>query len=228
MKNSSRIWLEYENRCFASTLPSGSVVLDAGAGTQPYRELFSHCIYEAADFEKVDKGYAKSTYVCDLANIPVDDGYFDAILFNQVMEHLPEPTEVLREFYRVLMPAGRMICTAPLFYEEHEKPYDFYRYTQFAWRRLMQNAGFEIERLDWMEGYFGTVAYQLETASKYLPAAIRSDTTLVNILSVPLLIFCKSLFRALAWIFYSLDERKRFTASGYPKNYICIVRKPAG
>jgi hypothetical protein len=55
MRDSSRTWLERENRSFAESLPSGALVLDAGAGDQPYRSLFAHCVYEAADFEKVDK-----------------------------------------------------------------------------------------------------------------------------------------------------------------------------
>jgi SAM-dependent methyltransferase len=224
MRNSSRTWLRRENEAFASRIAPGSRVLDAGAGDQPYRDQFAHCVYEAADFEKVDKSYAKSTYVCDLAAIPVENEIFDAILFNQVMEHLPEPQSVLRELHRILKSGGRIICTAPLFYEEHEQPYDFYRYTQFGWRHLMEGAGFVIERLDWMEGYFGTVAYQLETASKYLPC--RSQPGLLGLAMSPILISCKLAFRWLALIFYRLDEAQRYTASGYPKNYVVIVAKP--
>jgi SAM-dependent methyltransferase len=224
MRNSSRTWLARENEQFARSIKPGSIVLDAGAGEQPYRGLFGHCTYEAADFEQVDKPYARSTYVCDLANIPVKGGRFDAVAFNQVMEHVPEPASVLSELHRVLKPGGRIICTAPLFYEEHEQPYDFFRYTQFAWRKLMGDAGFEIERLDWVEGYLGTVAYQLETASKYLPA--RPVGGLQGALAMPLMMGLKRAFKLLAAIFYRWDEARRHTASGYPKNYVCIARKP--
>ena len=58
--------------------------------------------YESADFQQVDKEYQPVTYVCDLAEIPVEDNRYDAIVFNQVMEHLPEPETVLRELARVL------------------------------------------------------------------------------------------------------------------------------
>ena len=57
------------------------MVLDAGAGEQPYAKYFDHCTYESADFEMVDKPYAKSTYVCDLAQIPTADGRFYRILY---------------------------------------------------------------------------------------------------------------------------------------------------
>ncbi len=174
----------------------------------------------------VDKEYAKSTYVCDLASIPVDSARFEAIVFNQVMEHLPRPLAVLREFHRVLKPGGRMICTAPLFYEEHEQPYDFYRYTQFGWRHLLGESGFEIERLDWMEGYFGTVAYQLQTASRYLPKSPGQIAPgALGWVALPVVIGAKLAFKVLARIFYILDERRRYIARGFPKNYVVIARR---
>ena len=161
--NSSRYRLWQENAAFAALVPDGALVLDAGAGDAPYKSLFQHARYESADFEKSNRTYVPSTYICDLQHIPTEDGRFDFIVFNQVMEHLPEPKLVLAELYRVLKPGGKMIYTGPLFYEEHEQPYDFYRYTQFGLRYLFDSAGYVIERLDWLEGYFGTVGYQLNT-----------------------------------------------------------------
>lgn len=167
--NSSRYRLWQENAAFAASVPNDALVLDAGAGDVPYKSLFQHARYESADFQKVDKPYATSTYVCDLASIPIEDCRFDYIVFNQVMEHLPEPGRVLAELHRVLKVGGKMIYTGPLFYEEHEQPYDFYRYTQFGLRHLFESADFSIERLDWLEGYFGTVGYQLNSMYRYLP-----------------------------------------------------------
>ena len=171
--NSSRERLWQENAAFAATISAGALVLDAGAGTSPYKSLFAHARYESADFEQVNKAYAHQTYACDLSAIPVEDSRFDAVIFNQVMEHLPEPRAVLCEFRRTLKPGGRLIYSGPLFYEEHEVPYDFYRYTQFGVRYLFTQAGFEIERLDWLEGYFGTLGYQWRTASRALPKSRR-------------------------------------------------------
>ncbi|MER8841279.1 class I SAM-dependent methyltransferase [Mesorhizobium sp. M0913] len=228
MRNSSRTWLRRANEEFAATVPIGSRVLDAGAGDQPYRHLFAHCEYEAADFELVDKVYAKSTYVCNLEEIPVEDARFDIIIFNQVMEHLIHPMLVLHELRRVLKPGGRMICSAPLFYEEHEQPYDFYRYTKFAWRAMMNEAGFDLLSVEWLEGYFGTVAYQLATAAKYLPSrTYRTIPGLLGWYAVPVVVFSRLLFNVLAKIFYFFDERGKHTSSGYPKNYVVTVRKPS-
>ena len=65
-------------------------------------------------------------------DIPVDDGHFDRVICNQVLEHVPEPEKAVAELYRVLKPGGRIFLSAPLFFAEHQKPYDFFRYTLFA------------------------------------------------------------------------------------------------
>ncbi len=226
--NPSRIWLNREMATFAAQLPDGALVLDAGAGHQPYRQHFSHCRYEAADFEAVNKPYAKSTYVCDLAHIPVDDGRFDAIVFSQVMEHLPDPLAVLKELRRVLKPGGVMFYSGPFWFEEHEKPYDFYRYTSFALRHLFQAASFQIEDLRWLEGYLATVTKQLKAMKKALPTSLSAYGG--GLASVP--IFClamafRPMARLLAYSFAHADSQTRYTEKGYPINYLAILRRPS-
>lgn len=224
--NSSRYRLWQENEAFASLIPNGALVLDAGSGEAPYKSLFQHAKYESADFEKVNKQYAESTYVCDLQNIPVEDCRFDFIIFNQVMEHVPEPKLVLAELNRVLKPGGKMIYTGPLFYEEHEQPYDFYRYTQFGLQYLLNQTGFVIERLDWLEGYFGTVGYQLNCMSRYLPHKPRDiGNGIFGYGLAPIMLMLKIGFAFCSIFFHRFETRNKFKIKGYPKNYIAIVTK---
>jgi ubiquinone/menaquinone biosynthesis C-methylase UbiE len=225
--NSSRARLWQESAAFAAGIPRGALVLDAGAGSSPYKPLFAHTQYESADFERVTKSYAPQTYTCDLAAIPVEDDRFDAVVFNQVMEHLPEPYLVLRELYRVLKPGGSMIYSAPLFYEEHEQPYDFYRYTQFGVRHLFQKAGFELERLDWLEGYFGTLGYQCTSAARMLPRHPRRfGGGAVGVLAAAAATILRPAFGLVGAGLQRLEMRHKHTATGYPKNYVVIARKP--
>lgn len=225
--NSSRHRLWRENAAFAASIPADALVLDAGAGDAPYRSLFRHARYESADFEQAAMNYAPATYVCDLRSIPVEDCRFDFVVFNQVMEHLPEPGLVLAELHRVLKPGGRMIYTGPLFYEEHMQPYDFYRYTQFGLRHLLGSAGFVVERLDWLEGYFGTVGYQLHGMARDLPIRPRDlGRGLVGYGLVPVMAVLRVVFAACSILFHRLETRVKFTARGYPKNYVAIVTRP--
>jgi SAM-dependent methyltransferase len=225
--NSSRIYLEKLIRTIAFEVPAGAMVLDAGSGRGQYRSFFDHARYENADFMQVDKKYGEVMYVCDLAAIPVEDKRFDFILFTQTMEHLKEPQRVLTELMRVLKSGGRLLYTGPLFYEEHEQPHDYFRYTQFALRYFFQEAGLIIDKLEWLEGYFGTLAYQLTTASWSLP--LRSEDFgggLKGLCMVPVSAVLRIKFRLLAGLFHRLDVRHKFTRSGYPKNYVVVAHKP--
>ena len=224
--NPSRERLLAENAAFASQVPSGAMVLDAGAGTAPYRDLFRHAQYETADFEQVDKAYAPSTYVCDLRSIPVEDGRFDFVVFNQVMEHLPEPRLVLNELNRVLKPGGKMIYSAPFYFEEHEQPYDFYRYTQFGVRHLFETTGFVIERLDWLEGYLGTAGYQLKCMAHYLPSRPRDlGGGITEYGLAPVMMLLKAALRCSSILVNKLEMRVKYQQRGHPKNYLAIVSK---
>lgn len=227
MRNAPRVWLDRELTAFGATLPSGAVVLDAGAGNQKYKPKFAHCNYEAADFEKVDKEYARSSYVCDLRKVPVEDGRFDAIVFTMVMEHLPEPAAALREFYRILKPGGMLFYAAPFWYEEHEQPYDFYRYTQFGVRHLMESSGFKVRELRWLDGYMASVAHQLRRMGRALPRTPAGygggigglfRFAAFNLMRFPCF--------ALAILAAQSDVACRYTKKGYPMNYLAILEKP--
>jgi SAM-dependent methyltransferase len=228
--NSSRVYLKRYNAEFARNTKAKMLVLDAGAGHAPYRPLFRHARYEAADFVKLKKQYAEQTYICDLTDIPVEDGRFDRVVFNQVLEHLPDPSAALRELYRVTKAGGQIICTCPLFYEEHQKPYDFYRYTQFGLKKVFTDAGFAIQRLEWMEGYFGTIGYQLEGMYRHLPRELPARLQRLPFwkraaVSV-FLSGVRALALGLAGVFYRLDLRWKVTGAGYPKNYVLVAKKP--
>jgi SAM-dependent methyltransferase len=227
--NASRVRLWEENAQFAQRVPAGARVLDAGAGEMPYKSLFAHAVYESADFLQVDKPYELPTYVCDLQAIPVEDGRFDFVVFNQVMEHLPEPGLVLRELYRVLKPGGEMIYSGPLFFEEHEQPFDFYRYTQFGLRYLFAQAGFVVVRLGWLEGYWGTAGYQLNRMGRYLPYRPHDlGGGVWGVLLAPFVLGLKGLFVGVGVLCQWLELRVKYTERGYPKNYVAIVRKEVG
>ncbi|MCW2954494.1 MAG: type 11 methyltransferase [Conexibacter sp.] len=131
----------------ARSLPAGARVMDVGAGDAPYRELFAHAEYVTVDWaESVHEDASASDVIASADALPLGDGTFDAALLTQVLEHVPEPTRVLHELFRVLRPGGQVFVTAPLAWELHEAPRDFYRYTRFGLQHLAQHAGFvEIE-----------------------------------------------------------------------------------
>lgn len=224
--NSSRVYLERFLRDVASMLPENALVLDAGAGDCPYRDLFAHARYEAADFCKSDRPYAEMNYVCDLAEIPVEDERFDMVICTQVLEHVPDPAAVLKELHRILKSGGILALSAPLYNREHGAPYDFYRYTQFGWRHLLTGAGFGIKKMQWLEGYCGTLSYQLEGAVRNLPLAPRhyGGGIVGHVVSLWVLLH-KPFWLLQSILFAWLDMRHKHTTTGDPKNYAIVAER---
>jgi SAM-dependent methyltransferase len=141
----------------AAVLP-GSRVLDAGAGRAPYRDLFRHCDYKTQDFGK-EPGtvgdYTALDYQSDITAIPAPDASFDVIVCTEVLEHVPDPRAALLEFRRLLVPGGRLVLTAPLGSQLHQRPYHFYGgLTPHWYEHFLPAAGFRIASLERNHGFF--------------------------------------------------------------------------
>ena len=225
--NSSRVHLHRFLSRAGQAVQPGQLVLDAGSGRAPYRDLFSHARYETADFLAVKgKTYSEQDYVCDLAEIPVQDARFDHVLLTQVLEHLPEPAAVLAELHRVLKQGGTLWLTAPFFYAEHEKPYDYFRYTRFGIRHLLTGAGFRVQTIEWMEGYLGTLSYQARMMSRSLPSSPADYGG--GVTGVALSIAAKAskaAARRAADGLAKLDLSYKLVGPGMPKNYQVVATK---
>jgi SAM-dependent methyltransferase len=150
----------------AREMPAGSHTLDVGAGDAPYRELFTHVEYVTADWENsLHEDLAAMDIQAPADDLPVDDGSFDAVLLTQVLEHVPDPGRVLSELWRVLRPGGRLYLSAPLVWELHELPFDFYRYTSVGLEHLLQAAGFEDVSVQPRNDCFSTLAQLMRNMS---------------------------------------------------------------
>lgn len=80
---------------------------------------------EAADF-----GYKNpDTIYYDGKVIPFLDQAFDVVLCTEVLEHVANPEEMIREIYRVLKNGGTGIVTIPWSARFHYQPHDYHRYT---------------------------------------------------------------------------------------------------
>jgi SAM-dependent methyltransferase len=146
----------------AASLPAGARVLDAGAGDAPYRPLFAHCDYRTQDWPgSVHDGAAAADVVADLHALPPGTGPFDAVVCTEVLEHVADPAQVLRELHRVLVPGGVLLVTVPFVGALHEEPYDFRRPTSHGLEHLLHAAGFPGARAEPMSGYFSTLAHTL-------------------------------------------------------------------
>jgi hypothetical protein len=80
--------------------------------------------------------------------------------------------------------------------------------------------------MEWLEGYYGTWAYQLEMAAIALPLHPKHyGGGLVGWISALMVLLVKPLFLLLSVVFSRLDVRQKHTASGQCKNYAVVAVK---
>ncbi len=101
-------------------LKQDSTILDAGCDTGYLSNQFlsKHRIIgvdrNRDSIESCRKNYPEGQYeVADLSVLPFQDNFFDAIIFNMIIEHIREQDKVLPELYRVMKKQGVMLITTP-------------------------------------------------------------------------------------------------------------------
>ena len=204
----------------------GEVILDAGAGPCPYRDLFSHANYESCDYgplldEYFGADFMTHTFYCDLEAIPRESQYYDIIICNQVLEHVKRPGDVLSEFYRILKPGGKLFLTAPLLYGVHMAPFHFFNFTHYGLRLLFDTAGFSVSSIQPMGGIFAVLGKVIQRSYDTL---IKKIPKSLKLLYFPIHIVIRFFMLGVSYILYNLDK---FDAEkDWTLNYGCICLKP--
>jgi len=123
-------------------------VLDFGCGAKPYESLFTNASsYIGVDIEVSGHDH-KNEHIdvyYDGKRLPFEDSSFDHVFATEVFEHIFNIDEVIPEIHRVLKQGGQLLITCPFVCPEHEKPYDYARYTSFGIRHLLEKHGFEVK-----------------------------------------------------------------------------------
>jgi len=207
--------IEDQIGAFARDLPVGSLVLDAGAGEGQYKHQFQDRRYIGVDLAVGDAhwNYASLDAVADLNVLPFRSETFDAAINVVTLEHLTDPQIALCEVARVLKSGGRFFLVAPLDWEEHQQPHDFFRYTRFGLRLLLERAGFDEITLTPAGGYFRLLSRRLLNGLQFFMKGSRW------LLFVPAAIVLVPL-AIVAPLFEGFDSQKNFTLG-----YLCTARK---
>ena len=79
--------------------------------------------------------------VANVYQLPFDEGTFDAIYLITVISEIPEPERALREFYRVLAPAGTLAFSELLTDPDYPLAQTLMRLASHAGFRLKQKLG---------------------------------------------------------------------------------------
>ena len=154
--NRNSIYNEISN--FAKKTYKNDKILDIGCGIKPYHHLFESKEYIGIDIH--GGGHANEAKNVDVfyngLHIPFPDNSFQTLICTQVLEHTTDPEILMKEMSRVLTPNGKIFISMPFIYPEHEKPFDFKRFTQFEHVRLLERNGFKDIIIKQNTGLFGT------------------------------------------------------------------------
>ena len=160
-------------------IQTGKLLLDAGCGSQRYREYCSHLNYKAQDFGQYTTDvkkrigsdgvggkegyiYGDLDYVGDVWDIKEENNTFDAILCTEVFEHIPHPIETIKEFSRLLKKEGRLIITSPSNCLRHMDPYFFYSGFSDRWyEKFLGDNGLKIESLIAVGDYYSWLSVEM-------------------------------------------------------------------
>ena len=103
---------------------------------------------------------ARPEALASALELPFADDSFDVVVSQEVFEHLPDPWGALREVRRTLKPGGRLYLQVPFVIGYHAGPADYWRFTHQGLERLLEGAGFQIDRLETAVGA-GTGVYRI-------------------------------------------------------------------
>jgi len=122
-------------------------LLDLGCGKVPLFMAYKDYVTDniCVDWENSLHENKYLDYVCDLTKpLPFDDQVFDTIILSDVLEHIFQPDHLWMEIHRLLSINGKIIMNVPFFYCLHERPYDYFRYTEFALKLFVENSGLRL------------------------------------------------------------------------------------
>lgn len=120
-------------------------VLDVGCGERPYERVIAARDYIGLEIDTSrNRARGKADAFYDGRRFPFEDASFDAVLCNQVLEHVFEPDDFVREIVRVLKPDGWLLLSVPFVWDEHEQPRDYARYSSFGLKALLEKHGLEL------------------------------------------------------------------------------------
>ena len=154
-------------------------LLDVGCGSKPYRELFDTADYVGLDIDSpVTRTRGVADVLYDGRSFPFEDGRFQSVLCNQVLEHVFEPDVFVGEIRRVLRPGGMLLLTVPFVWDEHEQPWDYARYSTFGLKALLERHGLRVLE---QRKLLADASILFQLANAYLFKVTRTRFAVINL-----------------------------------------------
>ena len=129
---------------YAANKYAKGTVFDIGCGNKPYEEMFKGKTDKYFGCDVIQSNLNKVDIICEATNIPVESNSVETVFSTQVIEHVADHQQLVREAFRILKKDGVFIVSGPMYWHLHEEPFDFFRFTKHGFRHIMEVNGFEV------------------------------------------------------------------------------------
>jgi SAM-dependent methyltransferase len=155
--------------------------------------------------------------VTNVACLPLKSEVADWVLIPNIVEHVDEPEAMFRESVRILRKGGRSLVFAPHVREEHQPPFDYFRYTRYGLRHLFEKVGFQVESITPTTGIFDVLSKTAMLALDFLPSGKRRVAGFLF----------EKLIKPVLWRYDRLYQKNLVTkGKEFPMAYVSLLRKP--
>lgn len=215
---SSRLFVDLVASFYQKNIPLhvAGKLLDLGCGKVPFYAAYKNYITEniCVDWENTLHKNPFLDIETDINQpLPIENEVFDTVILSDVLEHIRKPEELIAEIHRIMKPNGKFILNIPFFYWLHEQPFDYFRYTQFALKSMLEDAGFTVMKLEPMGGV----------------PEIMTDVFCKNMLAVPIIgkpTVLLSQFTTRIFLKTGIGKKvSKKTAEKFPLGYFVVVEK---
>ena len=193
-------------------------VLDVGCGNKPYKSLFNNSDENYLGCDVIQSSDNKVDILCKATAINAEDESFETVFSTQVMEHVDNSDLMMKECNRVLKPDGVLILSVPMCWELHEEPYDFFRFTKYGFKYVLEKAGFEMVEIKENGGTWSVTGQTIIHSFRYS----KSKNLFIRLHRA---VFFKLRIYWLVNAFFSWLDKKDYNPVN-TMNYVVIARKP--
>jgi SAM-dependent methyltransferase len=136
-----------------AALPADALVVNVGCALVRRFEEDCPARYLTTDLRVLDT----VDFTADASRLPLADDSVDMLISLEMLEHVPDPPAVVREFGRVLKPGGTVLLSVPSAVPRHDH-HDYWRFTAQGLQALCETS-FADGRVEVFGGTFETLGY---------------------------------------------------------------------
>lgn len=166
---------------------ANGVMIDVGCGDKPYELFFSPFVDEYVGID-LPRLASKADIYADVLHLPFKDKSVDLALSIWILDDIAEPKEFFNEMSRVLKPNGLWMMVEVQSCPIHNPPWDYYRFTKYGLAYLAEEAGFKVEEIKPIGGFWASIgillviSYLRSYVARFLKFPVRLLYAVLNLL----------------------------------------------